>query len=301
MLNKLISPVGISFAVLCIVWGTTYLGIEFAVKHFPPFFLSGLRHVIAGLLFVIYCLFRGEPMPNFQTLIRIAGIGILMIVGGNALVCWAEQFIPSGLTAIICSLSPIFITLMSILAFKNFKINWQIIFGLFLGFGGIICIFFKNLTATWTEHTAVGVVFLIAANLSWGLGSIFMKLNQVNINLFLGIGLQMLIAGTLNCLFAIAFEDLSHITMIDKEGWYALIYLIVFGSLIGYGCYGYVLSHYLPSRVSIHSYINTIIAIFVGWLFGSDKIDQYVILGTILVLSGVIIVNQQYARMSKLA
>lgn len=292
---------GIAFAVLCVVWGTTYLGIEIAVKeHIPPFFLSGLRHVIAGAIFIVFCWIRGEQLPDFQALVKLGGIGILMIVGGNALVCWAEQFIPSGLTAIICSLSPMFITLMSILAFKNFKINWQIIFGLLLGLGGIICIFFKNLTAVWTEHTAMGILFLVAANLAWGLGSIFMKKNQVNLNLFLSIGFQMIIAGAFNCIIALLFEDLSQMASISVNGWSALLYLVIIGSLVGYGCYGYVLSHYLPSRVSIHTYINTIIAVFVGWLFGSDTIDQFVILGTVLVLSGVIVVNRQYSKMSRI-
>jgi drug/metabolite transporter (DMT)-like permease len=302
MSNQWITPVGLAFGVLCLVWGTTYLGIEIAVKeHIPPFFLSGLRHVIAGFIFITFCWAKGVAMPNLSQMLKLAGIGVLMILGGNALVCWAEQFIPSGLTAIICSLSPMFITLMSILAFKNFKINWQIIFGLCLGLGGIVCIFFKNLSAVWTEHTTMGVVLLVAANLSWGLGSIFMKKNQLQLNLFMSIGFQMLLAGALNCLIAFLFEDLSQISTISINGWYALIYLIIFGSLIGYGCYGYVLSQYLPSRVSIHTYINTIIAVFVGCLFGSDTLDFFVLLGTALVLGGVVIVNSQYAKMSRIA
>ncbi len=299
MIDKNQNKVVIAFALLCIVWGTTYLGIKVALdEKIPPFLLSGIRHIIAGAIFMFYCLAKGHKMPSKEILFKLCIIGILMIIGGNALVCWAEQFIPSGLTAVICSLSPMFITLMSLLAFKNFKINIQIILGLLLGLCGVICIFYESISLQFTENTLMGMAFLIAANLSWGLGSIFMKKNQLDVNIFLSLGIQMLFAGILNCLISIGFEDVSVIKEISIKGWLAISYLIVMGSLIGYGSYAYVLSFYTPSRVSIHTYVNTVIAVFVGWLIGGERMDQFVFLGTFLVLIGVLLVNQAYAKMS---
>ncbi len=289
----------IAFILLCIVWGTTYLGIEVAIKeHIPPFLLSGIRHVIAGIIFVGVCLSQGHKIPDFQSIVKLGAIGVLMIIGGNALVCWAEQFIPSGLTAVICSLSPMFITLMSLLAFKNFSITWKIVAGLLLGLAGIVCIFYKSIGFEFNDNSIMGIIFLVVANLSWGLGSIFMKKNQINVNLFLSIGIQMIIAGTLNCIISLLFEDISVMQHISTKGWLSVLYLIIVGSLMGYGCYAYVLSKYLPSRVSIHTYVNTIIAVFVGWLLGSDKVDIYVFLGTFMVLSGVLLVNREYSKMA---
>jgi drug/metabolite transporter (DMT)-like permease len=289
----------VAFTLLCIVWGTTYLGIRLALEeHIPPFLLSGIRHVVAGIIFLIYCLSKGYTIPPRPVLLKLAIIGILMIIGGNALVCWAEQFIPSGLTAVICSISPMFITLMSLVAFKGFTINWQIIVGLLLGLLGVICIFYESINFQFTENTVMGIVFLIVANLSWGLGSIFMKKNQLNVNIFMSVALQMIFAGALNCFIALGFEDVGVLNHLSINGWLSITYLIVAGSLIGYGCYAYVLSFYSPSRISIHTYINTIIAVFVGWLIGGEKIDAYVIVGTVLVLSGVLMVNRAYAKMS---
>jgi drug/metabolite transporter (DMT)-like permease len=301
MLDKNQNKVVLAFTLLCIVWGTTYLGIRVALdEKIPPFLLSGIRHVIAGAIFMIYCLAKGHKIPSKEVLFKIGIIGILMIIGGNALVCWAEQFIPSGLTAVICSLSPMFITLMSLFAFKNFAINAQIILGLLLGLCGVICIFYESISLQFTDNTLMGMVFLIAANLSWGLGSIFMKKNQLDVNIFLSLGIQMLFAGSLNCLISLGFEDVSVMKEVSVKGWYAISYLIVMGSLIGYGSYAYVLSFYSPSRISIHTYVNTVIAVFVGWLIGGERMDKFVFLGTLFVLIGVLLVNQAYAKMSSL-
>jgi drug/metabolite transporter (DMT)-like permease len=144
----------------------------------------------------------------------------------------------------------------------------------------------------------MGICFLIAANLSWGMGSIFMKKNQLGVDIFMSVALQMLFGGFLNCLISAGFEDMTILQNISIKGWWSITYLIVAGSLVGYGCYAYVLSFYTPSRISIHTYMNTVIAVLVGWLIGGERIDEYVIIGTIFVLSGVLMVNRAYAKMN---
>lgn len=291
--------VTIAFVLLCVVWGTTYLGISVALQgHMMPFMLSGLRHVIAGMIFIVYCLARGERLPDWRSILKLGVIGLFSVVGGNALVCWAEQSIPSSLTAVICSLSPIFITLMSLFFFKGFRINWKIIAGLLLGLSGILTIFSKNLNFSLNDNVKMSVIFLVMANVAWALGSIFMKKNKVDSSVFLSIGIQMLLAGIVNCIISFTFEDVTKLQEVNAQGWWALAYLIVAGSLLGFGSYAYVLSHYPPARVSIHNYINTIIAVFSGWLIGNEHIDRFVLLGTFLVLSGVILTNREYAKMS---
>jgi drug/metabolite transporter (DMT)-like permease len=293
------TKVAIVFAILCIVWGTTYLGIAEALKGgIAPFMMAAVRHIIAGFFFTIYCISRGYTLPTLQDIKKLSLVGILMIVGGNALVCWAEQFIPSGVTAVICSLSPVFITLMSAFAFQNFKITLPIVLGLCLSMSGIICISNKSMTMDWTMDLILAMVLLVIANLSWGLGSILMKKNKLDLYLFLIVGIQMLIGGTASLLLSFIFEPQFSFSQVTAHGWWAMTYLIVAGSLIGYGSYAYTLSHYLPSRVSIHTYINTVIAVFVGWLIGHEGLDTYIIGGTILVLVGVLVINRAYAKIN---
>ncbi|MFZ4543361.1 MAG: DMT family transporter [Saprospiraceae bacterium] len=288
----------LAFVMLCLVWGTTYLGIKVAIdEHIPPFFLSAIRHIAAGMFFLILSLLRGKRLPDIRSIFKLAVIGFLMIVGGNGLVCWAEQFISSGLTAVICSLSPIFITVLSLLAFKNFSISWKIVVGLLISLFGIVCIFHESISFQRNYNSILGVVLLVFANLSWALGSIFMKKNQVSIDLFLGVGVQMILGGIMNLVISAGFEDIAIVSSISAAGWWATTYLIVVGSLLGYGSYIYVLSQYTPSRISLHTYINTIIAVFVGWMLGGESIDHFIFIGTAFVLLGVILVNREYSRM----
>lgn len=297
--NSQSNAVIVAFVTLCVVWGTTYLGIKVAIdEHIPPFLLSSLRHLVAGAIFFLYGRSIGAKLPDVQATLKLGLLGVLMIVGGNGFVCWAEQFIPSGLTAVICSLSPMFITIMSIFAFKNYHINYKIIGGLLLGLVGIICIFQKSLSIQLSPTLWQGVAFLVMANLAWGFGSILMKKNNATTHIYLALGIQMLLGGIINALISMCFEDISILQSISMKGWAALLYLVVVGSLIGYGCYVFVLSHYTPSRISVHNYINTIIAVFVGVLIGGEPIDRYIILGTILVLIGVVIVNREHRKIA---
>jgi drug/metabolite transporter (DMT)-like permease len=291
--------VGLAFSLLCIVWGTTYFGIRYAIQYIQPFMLSGLRHIIAGLVFLAISLFRGEKLPNKAVLKQVVIMGLLLIVGGNGLVCWVEQFIPSGLTAVICSLSPIFITLMSLYFFKGFRINYKIILGLILGLFGIGLIFSKDLSIVFDGKIILALLVLLVAILCWGLGSILLKKNPLPISLFMSLGLQMLIAGIINVLISSVLENNSKLLETDTKGILALLYLVVFGSLIGYSCYLYVLGHYTAARISIHSYINTLIAVLVGWLIGGETMNEYIILGTLIVLTGLVIVNREYTKLAK--
>ncbi len=292
--------VNIAFALLCVVWGTTYLGIDIAVDYIPPFMLSALRHLIAGPFFLAYCFFyKKEKMPDKKTLLQLVTMGILLIVGGNAMVCWAEKTIPSGLTAVICSLSPMFITVMSLFIFKEFKITYKIILGLLLGLLGVALIFLKDLSVTLNEDLYFALAALLIAILCWALGSVLLKKNSIKTSIFMNIGWQMVFAGTINMVISYFFEDNSNLLHTEIKGIYALLYLVVAGSLIGYGCYLYVLNYYPPARVSMHTYINTIIAVFVGWLIGGERINEYIVLGTLIVLAGVLIVNKEYARLAE--
>ena len=296
--KKLPILVWILFGVLCFVWGTTYLGISIAVKYLPPFFFSALRHLLAGGIFTIFFLLKGHKIPSWKDLFRLSIAGICMITGGNALVSWAELYITSSLAGVLSALAPLYITFLSFIFFKGFRATPTIFVGLIISIVGIYFLTKTDNPENVKEGFMLGVVLTILANLFWALGSIFIKKYPVDVNIYLRTGLQMLIGGAINMLLSLATEPLPNLTHLPLEFWGVLLYLVVFGSLIGYSCFVYVLDYMEPARVSIHMYINTVVAVIVGWLFANDHLTPIMVLSMIVIMVGVIIVNREYAKMA---
>ena len=296
--KKLPILVWILFGVLCFVWGTTYLGISIAVKYLPPFFFSALRHLLAGGIFTIFFLLKGHKIPSWKDLARLSIAGICMITGGNALVSWAEIYITSSLAGVLSALAPLYITFLSFIFFKGFRATPTIFVGLIISIVGIYFLTKTDNPESVKEGFMLGVVLTILANLFWALGSIFIKKYPVDVNIYLRTGLQMLIGGAINMLLSLATEPLPNLTQLPLEFWGVLLYLVVFGSLIGYSCFVYVLDYMEPARVSIHMYVNTVVAVIVGWLFANDHLTPIMVLSMIVIMVGVIIVNREYAKMA---
>jgi drug/metabolite transporter (DMT)-like permease len=296
--KKLPIRVWIVFSVLCIVWGTTYLGISVAVKYLPPFFFSALRHLLAGSIFTIFFLAKGHKIPSWEDILKLSVAGICMISGGNALISWAELYISSSLAGVLSALAPLYITFLSFVFFKGFKATPTIFVGLIISITGIYFLTKTDNPDSIKEGFMLGVVLTILANLFWALGSIFIKKYPVDVNIYLRTGLQMLIGGAVNMLLSLATEPLPNLTNLPLEFWGVLFYLVVFGSLVGYSCFVYVLDYMEPARVSIHMYVNTVVAVIAGWLFANDNLTSVMILAMIVIMVGVIIVNREYAKMS---
>jgi drug/metabolite transporter (DMT)-like permease len=296
--KKLPIRVWIVFSVLCIVWGTTYLGISVAVKYLPPFFFSALRHLLAGSIFTIFFLFKGHKIPSWEDILKLSVAGICMVTGGNALVSWAELYISSSLAGVLSALAPLYITFLSFIFFKGFRATPTIFVGLIISITGIYFLTKTDNPDSIKEGFMLGVALTILANLFWALGSIFIKKYPVDVNIYLRTGLQMLIGGAINMLLSLATEPLPNLTHLPLEFWGVLFYLVVFGSLIGYSCFVYVLDYMEPARVSIHMYVNTVVAVIVGWLFANDHLTPIMILAMIVIMVGVVIVNREYAKMA---
>lgn len=291
--------VTVAFIILCLVWGTTYLGIRVAVEYMPPFFLSGVRHVLAGFIFVVPFVIKQSPFPPLKDFRYIFLAGVLMIVLGNGLVCWSEQYISSGLAALIGAVCPILINLLSIYFFRDTRVNTRTIAGFLLGLAGISILFIDSLKDLLDPRYRLGVILIMAANLAWAFGTISIRKHPIKSNVFLATGLQMIIAGAINILISIIFEKQVSVFEMAPAGIYALLYLILIGSVLGYGSFNYVLRHMPPARASVHGYINTIIAVLLGWLLLDEKLTIGMFLAMIVVLSGVYMVNNDYTRAKK--
>lgn len=281
----------LAWITICIVWGTTYLAIRIGVTDLPPMLFAGLRWIIAGAMLTILLNLRGYPFPKFEDLKHLAVVGIALIGIANGLVVVAEQWIPSGLTALILSTLPFWIVGLEPLLPKGPKVNWFILSGLLLGTSGVILIFTRDLDITLEFNLFLGGLCLFGAVISWSLGSIYWKYKQLSVRPIMGASIQMLIAGILQTLlgFALGEQDSFQLT---QNGFFALAYLILFGSIIGYASYIYSVSNLPLSLVSTYAYINPVIALLLGWYFLDEPLTTTVFIAAGLILIGVSLVKR---------
>ena len=287
------------FAVLCIVWGTTYFGVKVAIQYFPPLWFSAFRHFSAGFIFLcLYCV-QFREIPSKTDFLRSFWAGIFMVCGGNALLSYAIVHISSGMASILSAVAPLYITLMSIAVFKGFRITWLIILGLLISIGGIFMLSkpADGLAVTSEFWTGFGLVLL--ANLFWAIGSIYMRKYPVDQHIYIKTAMQMIPAALINWVVSFYIETPPDLTQIPANGWWASAYLIFIGSLMGYTSFVYLTKYMVPARLSIHVYVNTVVAVLVGWLFGGEPLTVSTWVALVIILVGVVIVNNEYAKMNR--
>jgi len=281
----------LAWIIISIVWGTTYLAIRIGVSEIPPMLFAGYRWLTAGILMTILLNLRGYPLPRLKELKNLAIVGILLIGFANGLVVVAEQWLPSGLTALILSSLPFWVVGMESLLPAGPNINWLIISGLFSGSSGVILVFAKDLNVTLDFNTLLGGICLLGAVISWSVGSLYWKYKQSEVRPLMGASIQMLIAGILQTLLGFILGEHNNFQL-NQNGFLALAYLILFGSILGYASYIYSVTHLPLSLVSTYAYINPIIALLLGWYFLDEPLTITVFISAGLILVGVSLVKR---------
>lgn len=300
MTNKSSSPLlaHLALAAVCIIWGTTYLGLRIGVTQFPPFLFSLLRFLIAGPLLLGFMLTLGKArLPDRATLVNQAIAGFFMVTLGITVVGWAEVYISSGLAAIICSCMPIWTMLINVLVTKDEQPNWIILTGLAAGITGIVMIFGEHLTELSDNNYTAGIVVTFLANLSWAIGSVWMKKKNTAGNPFLNAGLQMTFGMLFIIPLTLIFDDYSGITWTPSLI-YALLYMALIGSVAAYACYAYAIKHLPMTLVSLYAYINPIVAVVLGWLILDEKLNLRMAIAIAITLVGIYVVNRGYQHQS---
>jgi drug/metabolite transporter (DMT)-like permease len=279
------------FAV-AIVWGTTYFGIRVAVETIPAWYVATLRQGLAALIILAILLYRKELIWIGWENFKIQFIAsVLMIVIANGFTTIAEKTLPSGLTSILCALSPLIVYLGS--AFVGLqRINFKGFIGVIIGLLGVVFIFRDGLSDILDPNYKTGVLFLSIAILAWSIGTIYTKVNNsksnnISLNLFY----QFSIATIIQLTLALIFSPNVDLKLWSSESVLATLYLSVFGSVIAFFCYHYALKRVAAIHVSILNYINTIIAVFLGWLLLDEVIKLDFLIATILIIFGVFITN----------
>jgi drug/metabolite transporter (DMT)-like permease len=281
----------ITWLTICIVWGTTYLAIRIGVADLPPMLFAGLRWIIAGILMTILLNLRAYTLPRFKDLKHLAIVGILLLGVANGLVVVAEQWLPSGLTALILSTLPFWVVGMEYFLPNRPKINLLIVSGLILGTAGVVLIFARDLNIGFDFNIVLGGLCLLGAVIAWAAGSIYWKYKKTDVRPMMGASIQMLIAGILQTALGLILGEHNglHLT---QNGVFALAYLIVFGSILGYASYIYSITKLPLSLVSTYAYINPIIAILLGWYFLDEPFTVTVLVASLAILIGVALVKR---------
>lgn len=282
----------IAIFVVAIVWGTTFLGIKIGVETVPPWFVAGLRQFLASLVLLPILIYtKNLKWIGWRNLRIQITLSSLMLVGANGLTTVAEENLTSSLTSLISALSPIFIFVAS-MAIGLEKFTYRTMAGLLMGFFGVLFIFWDGINDLMNPSYRLGLLILIIAIMSWGLGTIYTKkINVENNNLFLNLFYQFAFAGIIQLIFAFSFSETIDISAWSVKSVSAIIYLAVFGSVLAFFSYHYLLRTLLPTQVSILSYVNTIISIFLSWLILGETISTKFIIATACIISGVFIIN----------
>ena len=280
---------------LYIIWGSTYLGNLIAIETIPPFIMAGFRFTVAGLLLLSWCLLKGQKIPPPGSVARISLAGILMLFMGTGAVVWVEQFLPSGLTAVIVATVPLWFVIMDKREWSLYFANKNIIIGLLIGFAGVMLLFAgkSSLNLSGNKQQLFSFFVLTGGSICWAIGSLLSKYQQSEGSTTMKAALQMIAAGIASIIFALLNHEQAHFNLnyISRSSIIAVAYLITFGSLIGYMSYIWLLSVRPPSLVGTYAYINPVVAVFLGWMVAHETITSLQVLALCVILAGVIMVN----------
>jgi drug/metabolite transporter (DMT)-like permease len=284
----------LAFGLVYVFWGSTYLAIDIAVERIPPALMCGTRFVIAGVCMLAFCGMRGRKIVYAAAqLAEMAVVGILLLVGGNLTLSYAETHIASGLAALIIAIIPLWFLVLDSLLLGDHHISARGKAGLGLGIVGLIVLLWPQLMATnsFGSKELWASLSLIGGSFSWALGSVLAKKwKSPEVDPLSATAWEMIAAGLANLLIAAALQDFSHVIW-TARGIGAICYLIVCGSWIGYTAYIWLLGHAPTSKVSTYAYVNPVVAVFLGWLVLSEPIDRYILAGSAIVIASVILVT----------
>jgi drug/metabolite transporter (DMT)-like permease len=281
---------------VCVIWGTTYLVIRIGVGHMPPMLFAGIRWVAAGLVFIAFLKWRGRRLPRAGELVHLAVVGLALIGFGNGLVVYAEQWIPSGLAALIITTVPLFMVGLESLLPSGPRLNAIVMSGLMMGLGGAYLIFGEEAAHLSDSQNLPGVLGLLGAVVAWSAGSLYSKYVKLEVHPLMGASVQMLLAGIVLSALGVALGEVSRLRF-EAGGALSLAYLVVVGSFVGYTSYIYALANLPLSLVATYAYINPVIALFLGWVVLDEAITFRVLAAASVIILGVFVVKQGTDRL----
>ena len=286
-----------SFLSIYLIWGSTYLAIRYAVETIPPLYTAGIRHFTAGTILLLWCLAK-RLRPTWAQIRASIVIGTFFFLIGHGTLHWAEQKVPSGLASLLVASEPLWVFLLSAIAARQWRLNAPLLAGIVLGFGGVGLLMGRSALASG-PGVFLGSLAVLLGAFSWAVGIIYSRRSHLSghplllsaLSLLAG-SLQLLLIGTLTH----EYREFSFAS-VSVRSWVALGYLIVFGSVVAFTAYNWLLEHYSPTLVATHTYINPIVAVLLGWLLAGEAVTLNVLLSTALVIGAVMLVDRGTARL----
>jgi drug/metabolite transporter (DMT)-like permease len=292
----------LAFGLVYLFWGSTYLAIDIAVQSIPPGLMCAVRFLIAGVVMLFVCALTGRRI--WYTPRQIASscvVGVLLLMGGNLTLSYAELSVSTGLAALIVAVTPLWFLVLDSMLLGHHRIAPRGKAGLALGVVGLLVLFYPELTSS----TALGrkelwaSLSLIGGSFSWALGSVLSKRWQSGMDPFSSTGWQVTAAGVANFVFAVLVEDLHRVVW-NTRGTAAVAYLVVCGSWIGYTAYIWLLEHVPTSKVSTYAYVNPVVAVFLGWVVLHERVSKFILAGSAVVVLSVILVTSAKVKETSL-
>jgi len=289
------------FLSIYVIWGSTYLAIRYAVETIPPLLTAGIRHLCAGSILLIWALAKGLR-PTWNQIRASVVIGFFFFLVGHGSLHWAERVVPSGLAALLIAIEPIFVFLLSSAAARTWRLNGMLLTGILMGLGGVGML--VRGTSTQTERgLTLGSVAILVGAFSWSVGIIYSRRSHLSGNPLLLSALSLLSGSAMLLLAATIAGEAREFSFsrVNAKSFWALGYLIVFGSVIAFTAYNWLLEHYSPTLVATHTYVNPVVAVILGWAYGGEDLTLRVLLAAALVVFAVVLVDRGTNRLQGLA
>jgi len=281
----------LAFGVVYVIWGSTYLAIKIAIQTIPPFWMAGTRFLLAGSILYAFMRWRGTPPPLRKHWLAAAAVGALLLVGGNGALVWSEQRLPSGLAAVLLAMIPLWMVLLDSFRRGGPRLTGRMVSGLTIGLAGIGILVGPARLWGSARVDIPGTLALMLGAFCWAMGSVHSRGASLPSSPFLAAAMEMLAGGAMLILLGLATEA-------NQLRWHAislpsaagLLYLVGFGSLLGFTAYIWLLKVVSTSRVATYAYVNPIVAVFLGWAIGHESISARELLAAVIIIAAVVLI-----------
>jgi drug/metabolite transporter (DMT)-like permease len=293
----------LAFAIIYFVWGSTFLAIRIGVHEVPPFLLAAMRFFIAGLVLYGWTLVQGERSPTARQWASAFLLALMIFVLDYGSLFWAEQRVPSGIAAVILAIIPVFMSLSEILFLRTQRLTVRLASAFLIGIAGVALLMSRSLNLGGEPIDRAGAAALIAAAMSWSIAAVLSRKLPLPQSKAMSSAVQMLAGGAMLFLAAAGLGEFRgfHPENVSRGAWLSLLYLIVAGSIIAYTAYVWLLHHESPTKVGTYAYVNPVVAVVIGYLFGNEALGPRTIVGTLFVLVSVVVITTAPASKPRLA
>jgi drug/metabolite transporter (DMT)-like permease len=288
----------LAFAIIYFVWGSTFLAIRVGVREVPPLVLASMRFFVAGAVLFLWMRLTGTPSPSRREWLAASVLAVCIFVLDYGLLFWAEQRVPSGIAAVMLATIPVFMALSEIIFLRTQRLTVRLALALLVGIGGVSVLVSRAVNIGEAPIDRSGAIALVIAAMSWSIASALTRKLPLPASKVMSSGAQMLAGGILLALTAVILGEFRgfHIAAVSRGAWYALAYLIVAGSIVGFTAYVWLIHHESPTKVGTYAYVNPLVAVIVGYFLGGETVGPRTLLGTLLVLVSVVVITTTRAR-----